>query len=186
MSGRRAECRGAGPAHVLTRPAAFIAVGVAFVARRTGSCVACEFAVSSLTELRLAVIYGSWTHCVAFTQRPAAIQKMPVYTPASTAVVQFTCDAEQTWTVPAISGTAVGWITLCDLGFDLGSRASAHRMLNSLHSLYRSQIYSKSKIAYRRSSAYAEGPRNAQQIRNIALEKACNTGMTFTQGHYNR
>ena len=30
-----------------------------------------------------------------------------------------------------------------------------------------------------RSSANAEGPRDAPQIRNIALEKACNRGMTF-------
>jgi len=38
-----------------------------------------------------------------------------------------------------------------------------------------------------RSSADAEGPSAVPQIRNIALEKACNTVMTFkdTQGHYN-
>jgi len=32
----------------------------------------------------------------------------------------------------------------------------------------------------------AEGPRDAPQIRNIALENACNRGMIFkdTQGHY--
>ena len=37
------------------------------------------------------------------------------------------------------------------------------------------------------SSADAEGPRDAVQIRNSALEKACDSGMTFkdTQGHYN-
>ena len=36
-----------------------------------------------------------------------------------------------------------------------------------------------------RSSAEAEGPRDAPQIRNITLEKACNRGMTFkdTQDH---
>ena len=40
--------------------------------------------------------------------------------------------------------------------------------------------------AYTRSSADAEGQRDAPQIRNIALEKACNKGMTFkdTQGRY--
>jgi len=37
-----------------------------------------------------------------------------------------------------------------------------------------------------RSSADAEGPRHAPQIRNMALEKACNREMTFknTQVHY--
>ena len=37
-----------------------------------------------------------------------------------------------------------------------------------------------------RSSADAEGPRDAQQILNITLGKACNRRMTFkdTQGHY--
>ena len=32
---------------------------------------------------------------------------------------------------------------------------------------------------FKRSSAEAEGTRDAPQIRNIALEKACNTGMIF-------
>jgi len=38
-----------------------------------------------------------------------------------------------------------------------------------------------------RSSADAEGPRDAPQIQNIALEKTCNREMTFkdTQGDYN-
>jgi len=38
-----------------------------------------------------------------------------------------------------------------------------------------------------RSSADAEGPRDASQIQNTALEKACNTDMTMkdTQCHYN-
>ena len=38
-----------------------------------------------------------------------------------------------------------------------------------------------------RSSADTEGPRDAPQIRNIALEKACSRRMTFkdTQSHYN-
>jgi len=37
-----------------------------------------------------------------------------------------------------------------------------------------------------RSSADAKGSRDAPQIRDIALEKACNKEMTFkdTQGHY--
>jgi len=43
------------------------------------------------------------------------------------------------------------------------------------------------QIIVTRSSADAERPRDAPQIRNIALEKACNQAMTFkdTQGHYN-
>ena len=38
-----------------------------------------------------------------------------------------------------------------------------------------------------RSSANVNGPRDAPHVRNIALEKASNRGMTFkdTQGHYN-
>jgi len=38
-----------------------------------------------------------------------------------------------------------------------------------------------------KSSADAVGSRDAPQIRNIALEKACNREMIFkdTQGHYN-
>ena len=32
---------------------------------------------------------------------------------------------------------------------------------------------------FTRSSAYAKGPRDVPQIRNIALEKTCNNGMTF-------
>jgi len=40
-----------------------------------------------------------------------------------------------------------------------------------------------------KSSADAERPQNTPQIWNIALEKPCNTEMTFkdthTQGHYN-
>ena len=37
-----------------------------------------------------------------------------------------------------------------------------------------------------RSSANAEVPCDAPQVRNIALEKACNRGLTFedTQGYY--
>jgi len=34
-----------------------------------------------------------------------------------------------------------------------------------------------------RSSVDAEGPRDAPQIRNIALEKACNSGITFNDTH---
>jgi len=39
-----------------------------------------------------------------------------------------------------------------------------------------SKLFNESK-----SSADAEGPRDAPQIRNIALEKACNRGITFKQ-----
>jgi len=36
-----------------------------------------------------------------------------------------------------------------------------------------------------RNTTDAEGPHDVPQVRNIALEKACNRGMTFnTQGHY--
>jgi len=39
-------------------------------------------------------------------------------------------------------------------------------------------------MAYRMD---VEGPHNALRIRNIALKKACNSGLTFkdTQGHHN-
>ena len=52
---------------------------------------------------------------------------------------------------------------------------------------YRIDNVTQLKAEKTRSSADAEGPRDAPQIRNIALAKACNRWMTFkdTQGHCN-
>ena len=64
---------------------------------------------------------------------------------------------------------------------DVQNISSSHApMLTTRFSLsvYRHETSTTAKT---RISADAEGPRDAPQIRNIALEKACNRGMTYSR-----